>query len=297
MTFAIPAERQGRAAPPDLAERRAQMGAAIATGAFATKAPPREEPLGGLRCLRFDPPGKPRAHMLQLHGGGFRIGRPEFEGPLCEALVERCGVAVAVPQYRLAPEAPFPAALNDALAALGALAAEAGGGPLILSGDSAGAGLAASLALLSAAGQAPAIDALVLLSPWLDLTVTASSYATNADHDALFSTESAGVAAELYLQGHDPRDPLASPLLADVVPVVPTLVSVGTREVLYDDSTAYASRLEGAGTPVELCAVHGMSHVAVVRDMALPGAAETFEAICRFVSRAIEHAGPPPERI
>src|SRR5690606_19647662 len=143
----LPPERSGRPAPPDLAERRAQMGTAIAGGAFRTAAPPLEEDFVGLRTLRFKPPGAPKGRMLQLHGGGFRIGRPEFEGPFSEALAQRCGVEVIVPQYRLAPEAPFPAGLNDALAALEALRREAGDAPLIVGGDSAGAGLAASVAV------------------------------------------------------------------------------------------------------------------------------------------------------
>ncbi|MDG2003614.1 MAG: hypothetical protein P8J20_09820, partial [Novosphingobium sp.] len=87
----IPPERAGREADPALAETRGQMGTAIEAGMFATKQPPDETPLAGLRTLRFAPSGTPRAHILQLHGGGFRIGRPEFEGPLMERLAERCG--------------------------------------------------------------------------------------------------------------------------------------------------------------------------------------------------------------
>lgn len=287
----LPTEREGYPAPPDLSERRAQMTAAIAGGAFATRAPPIETSLAGLRCLRFDPDGKPRAFVLQLHGGGFRIGRPEFEGPLAEALAARCGVTVAVPQYRLAPEAPFPAGLNDALAALGALREEAGSAPLIVSGDSAGAGLAASLGVMASAGLIPRIDGLVLLSPWLDLTVTAPSFQVNAETDPLFGTQSARLAAELYLQGLDPRHPLASPLFADVAGFPPCLVSVGTGEVLLDDSRRFAGKLEATGCDCRLVEVEGMDHVAVVRGLDLPGAAETFAAIADFVER-IADAGP-----
>lgn len=279
----IPPEREGRPAPPDLAERRAQMGTAIANGAFATKQPPAEEEFAGLRTLRFRPDGERRGYLLQLHGGGFRIGRPEFEAPLSETLAARCGVEVLVPQYRLAPEAPFPAGLNDALAALTALREQAGDAKLIVGGDSAGGGLAASLAVHAAAHGGPRIDGLVLLSPWLDLTVSAPSYEANADTDPMFSTESASIAAELYLQGFDPRHPLASPLFADIAAFPPTLISVGTGEVLHDDSLRFHEKLQNAGVSSQLSAIDGMEHVAVVRGFDLPGAAETFEAIVSFV--------------
>lgn len=292
--IALPPERPGYPAPPDLAERRAQMAAGIAAGAFATKAPALETEMAGLRTLRFDAPDTPRGYMLQLHGGGFRIGRPEFEGPFSEALAARCGVTIVVPQYRLAPEGPFPAGLTDALAALEALRAEAGDAPLIVSGDSAGAGLAASIGLMAAAGKAPSIDAIVMLSPWLDLTVTAPSYASNAATDPLFGTESAQVAADLYLQGFDPHHPLASPVHcndADLAGFAPSLISVGTGEVLLDDALRFHSRLEAAGRPCRLVPIDGMEHVAVVRGFDLPGARETFAAVADFVDGIL--AGSP----
>jgi len=287
MTFSIPPERPGRPAPPDLAERRAQMGAAVAAGAFATRAPPVETTLAGLRALRFDPAGAPKALMLQLHGGGFRIGRPEFEAPLSEAMAARCGVSVVVPQYRLAPEGPFPAGLNDALAALKALAGEAGDLPVLVGGDSAGGGLAAALGVLSAHGLAPRIDGLVLLSPWTDLTNSAPAFAQNTT-DPMFSKEQADIAAELYLQGFDPAHPLASPLLAPFEGFPPSLISVGTGEVLRDDSLRLHERLVALGVRSVLCAIDGMDHVAVVRGLDLPGAAETFAAMADFIDSIIE---------
>jgi len=283
----IPPEREGYAATPEIAERREQMGAGIAAGIFATKKPADETPLAGRRTMRFAPQGAPRGYVLQLHGGGFRIGRPEFEAPLMERLAERCQVATAIPQYRLAPEGPFPAGLNDALAALKALSEEAGDLPLIVGGDSAGGGLAASLGVLSQAGLAPKIDGLVLLSPWLDLTVTAPSYAANADTDPLFSKESADIAAELCLQGFDPKHPLASPLFAELTSFPPTLISVGTGEVLRDDALRFHEKLTALGAQVELSAIDGMQHVAVVQSPDLPGSAETFEALAAFVDGVI----------
>jgi acetyl esterase/lipase len=286
MSIALPPLRQGRPAPPDLAERRAQMQAAVEAGAWQTTKPPVEETFAGLRTLRFKPEGKPRGFMLQLHGGGFRIGRPEFESFFAAALAARYGIEVVVPQYRLAPEGPFPAGLIDARAALKALSAEAGAARLIVGGDSAGGGLAASLAVLASAEGGPRIDGLVLLSPWLDLRVSAASYASNAA-DPMFSKESADVAAELYLQGFDPTHPLASPLLAPIATFPPTLISVGTGEVLYDDSRLFHDKLTALGVASELSAIDGMEHVAVVRALDMPGAPETFAAVAAFVERIL----------
>lgn len=288
-TIALPPERPGRAPDSDLAERRGQMQAAVDAGVWKTENPPVETTLGGRRCLRFKPEGVPRGYVLQLHGGGFRIGRPEFESLFAEALVKRCGVEVVVPQYRLAPEGPFPAGLIDAFEALKALRAEIGDATLIVGGDSAGGGLAASLGVLCAANGGPRIDGLVLLSPWLDVRVSAASYAANAATDPLFSAESAGVAAELYLQGFDPTHPLASPLLADIVGYPPTLISVGNGEVLRDDSLLFQEKLMAAGVDSRLSAIDGMEHVAVVRGLTLPGAAETFEAVAAFVDDIVTH--------
>jgi acetyl esterase/lipase len=284
--ISLPPLRGGRAAPPDLAERRGQMQAAVDAGAWKTARPPVETTLASLRTLRFAPGSAPRGYLLQIHGGGFRIGRPEFESFFAEALAARCGVEILVPQYRLAPEGPFPAGLTDALTALEALRDEVGETKLIVGGDSAGAGLAASLGVLSVAQGRPRIDALVLLSPWLDLRVSAETYVTNAA-DPMFSKESADIAAELYLQGFDPTHPLASPLLAPIESFPPTLISVGTGEVLYDDSRLFHDKLTALGVASELSAIDGMEHVAVVRSLEMPGAPETFAAVAEFVDRIL----------
>jgi epsilon-lactone hydrolase len=180
-----------------------------------------------------------------------------------------------------------PAGLTDALAALEALVDEAGDAPLIVGGDSAGAGLAASLGVLATSRGNPGIAGLVLLSPWLDLRVTAGTYAANAATDPMFSKESADVAAELYLQGFDPAHPLASPLLAPVAGYPPTLISVGTGEVLYDDSRLFHDKLIAAGADATLSAIPNMEHVAVVRGLTMPGAPETLAAVVDFIERLL----------
>jgi acetyl esterase/lipase len=274
-------ERPGRPAPPDLVERRRQMAAGLEAGAWRTDPPPCSAVLDGVRALRFAPPGKPRGVVLHFHGGGFRLGCPEMIGPYAAALAARCGVEVVCPAYRLAPEHPFPAGLADAWRVAQALRA-AGEGPLILSGDSAGGGIAAGLAALCVAEGAP-LAGLILLSAWLDVTVTNSSYEANAATDPMFSRASAETAAELYLQGHPPKDALASPVFAAGAGFPPTLVSVGEGEVLAGDGVRFHETLRAAGVRAELSAIPGMEHVAVTRSFDLPGATETFETVCRFV--------------
>ncbi len=259
------------------------MQAAVNAGAWKIEKLPLQTTLAGRRCLRFKPDGKTRGYVFQLHGGGFRIGRPEFESLFAEALVKRCQVEVVVPQYRLAPEGPFPAGLIDAHECLLALRDEVGKAPLIVGGDSAGGGLAASLGVI----RGEIIDGLVLLSPWLDLRVSAASYASNAATDPMFSRESASIAAELYLQGFDPAHPLVSPLLAPITTYPPTLISVGTGEVLRDDSMLFYEKLLSAGVQSHLSAIDGMDHVAVVRGMTHPGAAATFEEVAKFIDANI----------
>lgn len=284
---ALPAERPGYPAPEELAERRNGFKSAIAAGTWATEKAPEETQLAGRRVLRFRPDGAPKGHVLHFHGGGYRLGGPEWEAPFATALAERCSVEVIVPQYRLAPEHPFPGGLTDAHACLAALREEIGNARLVVSGDSAGAGLASALGVFSSLGDGPNIDGLVLLSPFLDLTVSAASYIENADTDPMFSKESATDAAELYLQGFDPRHPLVSALHAPITGYPPALISVGTGEVLRDDSLRFHEKLLAIGGTSELVPVDGMEHVAVVRDMELTGAKETFEAIVRFVDRMV----------
>lgn len=283
----VPPERAGRPAPADLAARRAQMDAGLAQGVWHTELPARETILGGRRTLHFAPSDQPRGYLIHYHGGGYRLGGPEMEGPFAERLVGACGIEVVCPQYRLAPEHPFPAGFNDAWAALCALRDEIGGAPLIVSGDSAGGGLAAAVAAQAAALGTPRIDGVVLISAWLDQRIAADAFDRNAASDPMFSRESATVAAQLYLQGADPAHPLASPLLAPIAKFPPCLISVGTGEVLADDSIAFHRRLTEAGIPCEISAIDGMDHVAVSRGADLPGSAQTFSSIAAFIDHIV----------
>lgn len=281
--YRLPAERAGAPTPTDLKERRQAIANAVAAGTWRADPPPRELNFGNVRALGFGSPGLLMATIVHFHGGGFRQGCPEMISYYAAALAERCGVEVICPAYRLAPEHPFPAALNDGMRVLRALQST-GHTNIWLSGDSAGGGLAASLTAICIAEQIP-VAGLVLLSPWLDLTVTSDCYATNAASDPLFSRAAALEAARQYLQGTPADNPLASPLFGELARYPPTFVSVGSGEVLADDARRFCAALIAQGAKAELCVIEAMEHTAVVRSLELTGAADTLHAVASFIDR------------
>ena len=189
--------------------------------------------------------------LLYLHGGGYFACSPKTHRPITGSFAN-AGLRVFVPDYRLAPEHPYPAAVEDALAAWHGLRAL--GYPaerIAVAGDSAGGGLALAtmLALRDAAEALPA--AAVLFSPWTDLASTGESITSNARREAMFDVTSAQDGAEFYLAGQDPRTPGISPLYADLHGLPPLLIHVGDREVLRDDATRVTKKARDAGVSVE----------------------------------------------
>ncbi|ALC14142.1 alpha/beta hydrolase [Sphingopyxis sp. 113P3] len=232
--------------------------------------------LGPLHCLSC---AAPNAHgvLFHIHGGGFRGGNPSRSRPFAETVAARLGCTVILPSYPLAPENPFPAALIKLRAAVAAIETNQ---PLVIGGDSAGGNLALGLWHLGAAA-----DALWLLSPWLDLRIAAGSYDRAAATDQLFSREMALDAREMYLQGHSPGDPLASPLLGSLEGLPETFVLAGGGEVLLDDTLKLFSLLGAAGVDVECRIVPDMQHVAPTFGPDLPGSAAGLDAGVRFLER------------
>jgi epsilon-lactone hydrolase len=281
----LPPQQAGHAPPALLAQRRQAMADARASGIWRTTPASQEVVIGGIRALRLVPDAPARGTVVHFHGGAFRNGCPEQVGAYALALMQRCDVEVICPAYRLAPECPFPAGLSDAVAIVQALSEETAG-PLIIAGDSAGGGLAASLVALCVDSGVP-LSGLILHSAWLDLTVTSQSYEKNAATDPLFSRDAAQDAAGLYLQGQSPRNPYASPLLNSVAGFPPTFISLGRGEVLADDSRKFERALHLAGVRSELLAVDGMEHVAVTRSLALAGAEKTLAATCEFIATLV----------
>jgi acetyl esterase/lipase len=219
--------------------------------------------IGGVRAewLRAQD-ARDDAVILYFHGGGYVIGSNDSHRHLNAALSVAAGVAVLALDYRLAPEHPFPAAVEDAVSAYQSLLErDIAPNRIAIGGDSAGGGLTvATLVALRERGL-PLPAAGICLSPWVDLTMTAESYATKAEADPMVARESVTRMAQAYLNDQDARTPLASPLFADLVGLPPLLIQVGTDEVLLDDSVSLARRAKEAGVAAELEVWDEMIHV------------------------------------
>ena len=202
------------------------------------------------------------AVTLYLHGGGYVIGSPKTHRELARRLSTETGGSVLVIDYRLAPENPFPAAVEDAVSAYCWLL-ETGRQPegLSIAGDSAGGGLAvATLVSLKDQGI-PLPSCGVFISPWVDMEVIGESMSTRAHLDPMVQRDGLVTMAQTYLNGADPRSPLAAPIYADLSGLPPLLIQVGTRETLYDDAIRLACHAVKAGQRITFEPWDEMIHV------------------------------------
>jgi acetyl esterase/lipase len=222
--------------------------------------------------------------LLYLHGGGYFAGSPQTHRPIT-GWFARAGFAVFAPDYRLAPEHPFPAALDDARAAYGGLlAAGHAAARLVVAGDSAGGGLALALLLALRDADVALPAAGCLFSAWTDLAGTGASMQENAQIDAMFWPEGLPQAAAFYLNGADPRTPYASPLYGDYAGLPPLLLHVGERELLRDDSVRVAARAPGA----QLRVWPVVPHVWQLLHAFLPEARESLTIAAGFLGDAVK---------
>jgi monoterpene epsilon-lactone hydrolase len=202
------------------------------------------------------------AAVLYLHGGGYVIGSPRSHRHLAAAIARAAGTAALLVDYRLAPEHPFPAALDDALAAYQWLLGRGlVPGRIVVAGDSAGGGLTVATLLAARDRSLPLPAAGVCISPWVDLTCSGATYATKAAVDPIVTRQSVSMTAEAYTGRGDPKAPLVSPLYADLRGLPPLLVHVGSDEVLLDDALGLAERARTAGVDVTLEEWPAMIHV------------------------------------
>lgn len=223
--------------------------------------------------------------LLYLHGGGYIACSPRTHRAVT-SLFARKGFHVFAPDYRLAPEHPFPAAVNDARAVYGALL-DTGSSParLVVAGDSAGGGLALALMLSLREHGMPLPAAAALFSPLTDLAGTGASLICNSRSCAMFHGERIAKGAELYLAGADPRTPLASPLYGDLRGLPPLLIHVGADEVLLDDSTRLAQRACDAGVQVELRIWPVVPHVWQLFHSFIPEGRQSLSEAADFLDR------------
>jgi monoterpene epsilon-lactone hydrolase len=222
--------------------------------------------------------------IFYLHGGGYTIGSIKTHRELISRLSRAAGARALAINYRLAPEHPFPAAVEDATAAYRwLLENEADPTRVVIAGDSAGGGLtvAALVALRDAGDPLPAAG--VCLSPWVDLEGLGESMTTKAGVDPLVQRESMLADAKVYLGGANPRTPLAAPLYADLTRLPPLLIHVGTAETLLDDSTRLAERARSAGVDVVLEPWEDMIHVWHIFASILPEGQQAIDRIGEFI--------------
>ncbi len=212
------------------------------------------------RIVPVGAPADPRC-ILYLHGGAYVMGGIEYSKGFGSVLARDMGLRVFCCAYRLAPEHPYPAALEDALCAYDYLIGQ-GFAPrdIVLAGESAGGGLVFCLLLkLKQLGRALPRCA-VAMSPWTDLTCSGATYRENADTDPTIEREMLLFYADLYAKGVL-RDPLVSPLFGDLRGLPPTLIIAGGAEMILDDSRLLAARLNAVGSPARLHVEPGMWHV------------------------------------
>lgn len=225
--------------------------------------------------------------LLYFHGGGFQVGSVRSHYELIARLSQASGCRALGVNYRLAPEHRFPAAVHDACRAYQWLLDQGiHPGRIAVAGDSAGAGLAVS-ALVALRDQGrPLPAAAVLMSAWTDLTASGESYAGRAEADPIHQRPMILAMARNYLgESGDPRDPLASPLFADLKGLPPMLIQVGDRETVLDDSRVLALKARAAGVDVQLEVWAGMIHVFQQFPAELPEAVRAIASIGRFLDR------------
>ncbi len=222
--------------------------------------------------------------LLYLHGGGYIVCSPLTHRYMVARLCRAAGLRALVPDYRLAPEHPFPAAVEDAEAAYRwLLAAGYAAKDIVIAGDSAGGGLTLSL-LLTLREQGMEMPAAAgLLSPWTDLALTGWSMLTKAKADPMLRMDSALLAVKHYLQDTPVTHPIASPLYATLAGLPPLFVQVGDREILLDDSRRLVEKARAQGVDAQLEIWPGMAHVFQAFAQ-LPESGEAITAMGKFLN-------------
>lgn len=234
------------------------------------------------------PDADPDVRVLYIHGGSWVSGSPEGYQPMASRISEASGAAVLLVDYRLAPENPFPAGLEDCVQAFGWMTQNGPRGngsavKTVICGDSAGGNLTLATGLALTQRVQPQPDGLIALSPATDFTGASESLERCADLDPVIHPLVYRVIGPIYLGDADPCDPLASPVFGDFSTSPPVLLQVGSAEVLLDDSIRLADKARADGAEVELQVWDGMPHVFQGFAPRLSKATEAVSSIGRFV--------------
>jgi acetyl esterase/lipase len=265
----------------------------------------RREPVGmDVQCIAVESAGVPGhwvlaagadsdVRLLYLHGGGFVAGSSDYYLTLAARISAAAGCAVLAPDYRLAPEHPFPAGLDDCLQSYHWLRSHApqAMGParaVYIAGDSAGGNLTLSMLLALRDRAEPLPAAAVAISPFADLTLMGESLRSEAPHDPIMSPNCLPEFTSRYLNGASATDPLASPAFGDYQGLPPLLIQVGEHEIIRTDSVRVAEQARAAGVEVSLEVWNGLFHVFQSHEPLLPEARTAIDHIATFLR---SHAG------
>lgn len=282
-TFAAATET---AEPPLEIQRKSWEEALESTNRFLTAniTPVNINNLSAEWVVTEEPQKVSKKAILYLHGGGYNAGSSITHRALAALVSQASGVPILVINYRLAPEDPFPAAVEDTVTAYRwLLQTNFDPGSIIFGGDSAGAGLAMAAILKLREETVPLPKATFLISPWLDLALTGASIETHVSLDPVVTPQALRQAAQYYAGKNDLKNPLISPLFASMHSLPPLLIQVGQHEVLLDDARRFAEKAQAAGGEVQLEVWDGMWHVWHAWAPALPEASAAINRIGTFV--------------
>jgi epsilon-lactone hydrolase len=247
----------------DVASVRAAFNALMAQVPVPADVLQKPTEIGGVGGIEVVIPGNESERViLYFHGGVYVIGSAATSVPLVSDLVRRTGVNAITLDYRLAPEHPYPAAVDDAHAAYAGLLEQGmDPGRIVLAGDSAGGGLAVAMLLAAREAGLPMPACAFLMSPYADLTLSGETLTERQSLDPILTPEGLRVRAPEYLAGADAADPLISPIFGDLGGLPPLLIQVGSHEILLSDALRLAARAATTDVAVTLDVTPGVPHV------------------------------------
>jgi len=289
--------RQGRLdTAADVASVRAAFNAVMAQTPVPAGVQQKPVEIGGVAGIQVTIAGNESENViLYFHGGVYAIGSAATSVPLVGALVRRTGVNAITLDYRLAPEHPYPAAVDDARAAYeGLLEQDRDPGQIVLAGESAGGGLAVAALLASREAGLPLPSCAYLMSPYADLTLSSETLVERQSLDQVLTLEGLRVRAPEYVAGADAADPLISPIFGDLSGLPPLLIQVGSHEILLGDALRLAGRAATSDVAVTLDVTPGVPHVVQGFAGLLDEADAALDRASDFVRAQL---GYPPSRV
>ena len=244
----------------------------------------------GVSCEWLFPPNSNKnCVIIYLHGGAYTAGSPNTHRGIAARIGKTSEIPVLFIDYSLAPENPFPAALEDVIAVYKWLIEQRKFKPnkIIIAGDSAGGGLSLSTLIKLRDDNIPLPAAAVCLSPWTDLAITGDSIETKTEEEVMLTKKELQQAADIYLKDTDNKNPLASPLYADLKGLPPILLQTGTKEIILDDTIRFAEKAKKAGVEVISDIWPGMWHVFQIYGNLMPESKRALKEIGKFIKESL----------